>query len=92
MKTIIVATVFVNLDFDSIKRTVGWWSSWENAKNGLDSFGDESLYSYAVLEEFAEGLHPFTVKKQWYRFNKVWETFVPDDNNSFCHCINFGIG
>ena len=58
------------------KRTWGWLSSLKEAKKCIrENWGDlyEGEYSYAVIEEVAEGILIMPGREWWYQWEGTWE-------------------
>lgn len=94
-QTIVTVTVMTELTHGASSRVIGWWSEFESAIQGLANFGTESFYSYAVIEEFARGMHPPTLHVLWMKYNddeNEWQSLSTDEECDLTRCINHAIG
>lgn len=89
--TIFTAKVYTEMKAGADSRVFGWWTTFDRAKEGLDNFGDECKWSYAVIEEFYEGMHPMTASAIWFKYgDNGWEPH--SENSNMTRCINHAIG
>jgi hypothetical protein len=96
IKTIFTVTVIEGLDLRSEKRCMGYYNKFKDANNVvINNMTDinETMYDYAVIEEFVEGLYPDTKSIHYYKFNESSEKYEeierPKEWNQIC---NWGIG
>lgn len=93
MKSIFLPKVYETLTILSPGRVIGWFPTYGKAEEGLCNFGDECRWSYAVIEEMAEGMHGPTITASWFKYEDgVWDEIPIDPNNHFMQCINHTIG
>jgi hypothetical protein len=93
-RTIVTGIVYTELNHRADRRVIGWWNTLEDAILGLQHFGDECRWSYALFEEFYEGFHPCTKQKAWMKYDlddSEWKPFTPEETD-FVRCINHAMG
>ena len=93
-RTIVTCIVYTELSHQADRRVIGWWNDFEQALEGLDNFGTECKWSYALLEEFYDGFHPYTKDKMWMKYDHeedMWKVHKPEPT-SFVRCINHAMG
>lgn len=95
--TIFVVQVLEELAMYSEKRNIGWFESYDDAHKGLQNFGDERRWDYALIEELCSGVHGYAVSTHWFKYNNdeyEWETYETPCKNQSCFmaCVNHTIG
>lgn len=60
------------------KRTFGFYSSLDPIKASLHTNCcdmHETIYNYAIVEEFHGGIHPSVLSKQWFKWDEEKQGF-----------------
>lgn len=77
-------------------RTFGYFPTKDLAEEALRSNSCdmyEYLYSYAVLEEIPEGIHPICNNRAFFRFDPDKNGYFPiEEPKIFEHYLNFALG
>jgi hypothetical protein len=77
-------------------RTFGFYSTFKEAdqavcENRCDL--SECTYSYAIIEEVFEGIHPYVENRWIYKFNDSIQIFEPiEEPEEIKHYSNFSMG
>lgn len=78
------------------KRTFGYYSSPVEALEAVlqnKSNLQEGLYDYVVIEAMEEGIHPISVKEDWFNWDKELNTWKRCEKPAeFKNTINFSLG
>ena len=94
MDPIFVVTTVGLLGTKNCERTVGWYSTLEDAKYIIvHNLGDihETCYEYALIEGIPSGLYPNILKETWFQWQDNKYVEVPKPDKFRCIC-NWGIG
>lgn len=75
-------------------RTFGYYETYEEAKEALEENRldmHEYMYDYALVEHIGPGIHPFSKKIGWFKFDKEKQGFynIDDVHTIF---VNFAFG
>jgi len=102
-RTFYFITVFEKLDIDErgfpdtgSQRCWGFYSDKETAFRAVhENWTDleETIYKYAIIEEYEEGISHLTGYRQWFKFDIEKKGYVEiDEPEGYKHFVGFGIG